>query len=556
MQCDRSNVLEVDLLHQAVESHANMRPDHMAIDQGKRTITYGELAEKMHRLASLLKSHGVKRHDRVGIFMGNSIEACVGILGTLRSDACYVPLNPTFPPPRLAGIVDDAQMNVLITVKSNLKMIQQTITMLEGPSPNTIIVLDLDDSVFSENENLQALASAVENVVGNEALEKASSDPDSSSATEEDLAYLMYTSGTTGKSKGVMISHRNVKTFITWAVDHFKITHVDKMSNHSAMSFDLSVFDIFGAFFAGATLVPLATVGEQMFPSKVIRNRKITIWFSVPSVISMMRMSKQLTPGAFSDSLRLAIFCGEALTPEQVAAWKDTHPDIPIHNIYGPTEATIACTHHNVGVDSPFDVNAPVPIGVPCPSTDFLILERDSDELVADGEIGRLMICGSQLAAGYWRRDDLTEKAFRTNPFTTDFGDLMYESGDLAYRDTNGIYYCLGRVDSQVKVMGYRIELGEIEVVLGRHKNIAESAVVCIKGEMPTLVAAVAIEEKLQNEDTETELLDHCADFLPNYMVPKQVKFFNQLPKNVNGKIDRRAIEMQVQADDKGISGG
>ena len=232
----------------------------------------------------------------------------------------------------------------------------------------------------------------------------------------------MYTSGTTGSPKGVMLSHRNVKTFVQWGVERYEIGPSDRMSNHSAVSFDLSVFDIFGSFFGGATLCPITEFKHRAFPATFIRDRKITVWFSVPSVLGMMLRTKQLTPNAFPD-LRLALFCGEALATEYANAWIDTHPHVPIVNLYGPTEATIACAHYQLrGKQSDR-----VPLGQPCRDSEILVLKQDSDELADVGEIGRLIICGSQLSPGYWRRPDLTDTVFGIHPFKKELRARAYD---------------------------------------------------------------------------------------------------------------------------------
>ena len=193
-----------------------------------------------------------------------------------------------------------------------------------------------------------------------------------------------------------------------------------------------------------------------------------------------------------------------------------------------------------MGVDSPFTPDAPVPIGRPCRDTEILILKNDSDEAAAANEIGRLMICGSQVSPGYWRRPELTARAFRVKPLKQDFAARMYESGDLAYRDGQGVLYYVGRADSQVKYQGYRIELGDIEAALRRMEWVNEAAAVLLEGESPLLVGAVAASGA--EEAVEDRLLDHCSSVLPAYMVFA----FPVLPKNSNGKIDRRAIKDTV----------
>ena len=283
--------------------------------------------------------------------------------------------------------------------------------------------------------------------------------------------------------------------------------------------------------------------GDRAYPARFIKDRRITVWFSVPNVLGLMRSAKQLTANAFAAHLRLAIFAGEPLNPEHVAVWRATHPEIPIINLYGPTEAAVSVTYHRVGEEIPFDPAKPIPIGRPCRDVEILVLKMDSDEEAGVGETGRLMICGTQVCAGYWRRPELTAASFQINPFKKEFGARMYDSGDLAAKDSQGILHFVGRRDSQVKVMGYRIELGEIETALRRAAGVGEAAVVLLEGTTPTLVGAVALAGEEVSED---QILTHCESLVPKYMVPHRVVFFPSLPKNDNGKIDRKAIKEVV----------
>jgi amino acid adenylation domain-containing protein len=547
-----SRTPDIGLLHEAVEFRADQIGSHPAIDDGVKPISYAELRTQMERLAGVLWQHGVSRHARVGIFLENGIPAVTAMVGALRAGSCYVPLVPSFPPARNAMVAVDAELSALVTTKEHVNRLAELVPFLTGPKQPILIVLDRARAELEADEAFDALAGGFDPVLGQDDLADAPPLPQVETV-EEDLAYIMYTSGTTGKPKGVMLSHRNVMSFLRWAVGYFDLSSRDRLSNHSNIGFDLSVFDIFGAFLAGATVCPILSAGDRAYPARFIRDRKITVWFSVPTVLGTMRAAKQLRRDLPFPSLRLATCCGESLPAEYAAAWLDAHPRIPLVNLYGPTEAAIACTFHKVGVDAPLVPDRAVPIGRPCRDTEILILKQDSDSLAAVNEIGRLLICGSQVSPGYWRLPELTQRAFRVNPYKKDFAGRMYESLDLAYRDTHGVIHFVGRADSQVKFLGYRIELGDIEAALQRFSSVREAAAVLLSSDPPELVGAVATNSA--PEAAGEEILDHCAAILPPYMVPQRVVFFPALPRNANGKVDRNAIKERLVNQEPEVRG-
>jgi amino acid adenylation domain-containing protein len=531
--------LDFSLLHESVECQAIQRPQQIAIDAGTHSISYADLCDQMHRIAATLQTNGIQNNDRVGLLTGHGIEACVGMLGILRADACYVPLNPVFPAMRLGAVIEDAGIQILVTVKKYTPHLLEILSSIKDFQGDALMLIDasLDDPEGLELK--KEFAKYFKVICGAETIAQAGS-PSESLAVEDNLAYVMYTSGSTGTPKGVMVTHRNVTSFLRWGIDYFSISSRDRMSGHSDINFDLSVFDIFGSFFSGATLCPVINVGDKSFPGKFIKDREISIWFSVPSVIRTLRNSGQLSPNIFAKHLRWAIFCGEVFLPEYADSWIKSHPTVPLCNLYGPTEATIACTYYKVGDDGFWDPGKPIPIGHPTSATQILILKQQSDEIADDGEIGRLMICGTQVSPGYWGQPELTQNKFTRHPL--DLNSRMYDSSDLAYREGDGVIQFVGRSDSQVKIMGYRVELGEIETIVTRHEAVDEAVAFLMQDEQALLVAAVSLNLEFSGSDYEKDILSHCVKYLPLYMVPKRLLFFSSLPKNSNGKIDRKAI--------------
>lgn len=530
-------------LEDAVLARAAAQPDAVAIDDGARQVTYGALAAESGRLASALTALGVRPGDRVGFHLDNGIAGCVAIVAILRAGAAYVPLNPTHPSARTAMVLEDARLAAVVTSGEHLGGLLAAYGAASPAVRPHLIVPDLGDAEEPRLRGTGAFAS----VTVRAGVESASASPGAVVPDPADVAYVMFTSGTTGRPKGVMVTHANVRAFLAWALPYFALTPQDRMSGHSSLSFDLSVFDVFGAFHAGATLCPVSNMAQRLAPARFMWDLRLTVWFSVPSVLGLLLRSRQLVPGGLPPTLRVALVCGEALPPEYAKAWLATQRGIPLVNLYGPTEATIACTFHDVGRDLPFDAGRSVPIGRPCTGTAVLIL-GDDDAALADGETGRLVVAGPQVAAGYFQRPDLTARAFRERTDASGRTLPTYDTGDLAWRDPAGHLHFVGRRDTQVKVRGYRVELGEVEVALGSHPLVGEGAVIAPeRGGERTLLAFVAPAGEVGDEDDlAAALLEHVARLVPPYMVPADVRFVRALPRNDNGKVDRRRLEASL----------
>jgi amino acid adenylation domain-containing protein len=516
------------LLHEAVEAWGDATPNSPAVDDYGDVWTYRELRGHMRRIAAVLRNAGAGRNSRVAVLMDNNPLAYAALLGVLAADACFVPLNPSFPPLRLANILRQAEPAALITLQQHLHLLSQA---LDGFTPAPVVVLDAErNGQVAEPPWHVFWASDVAAASG------AFSPPKN---REEDLAYILFTSGTAGQPKGVMLSHRAVMSVLRWAQKLWGLSPTDRFANHSRLTFDVSMFDIFGGFLAGGTVCPVTGAKDLTFPGEFIGSRRITVWCSVPSVIGMMIRSRQLAARPFA-GLRAALFIGEALPAEWAIEWRRHQSQTPIYNTYGPTEAAIFCTAHNAGVDRPLEAGRPVPIGLPSTDCELFVLRMDVDELAAPGEVGRLMIAGTQLANGYWRAPEITHRAFRPNPFKRDLGALMYDTGDLAVSDADGMLTWVGRSDSQVKVRGYRIELGEVEIVLRSAPKIHDAVVFAAPNGIE-LVAAVILTGD-QEELEEDALREYLGSQLPAYMMPTRFVFLPEFPVNANGKIDRRKV--------------
>jgi amino acid adenylation domain-containing protein len=365
-----------------------------------------------------------------------------------------------------------------------------------------------------------------------------------------DRAHILFTSGSTGTPKGVMITHASVIRFVEWATDYFGLSAADRLSGHSPFHFDLSTFDLFGTFAAGAQL-HLVPPELNVLPHRLaefIRDSGLTQWFSVPSVLALMTQLDVVRPGDFP-SLRRLLWCGEVFPTRALRYWMTRLPHVTFTNLYGPTEATIASSYYSVA-RCPDDDRAAIPIGQACAGEDLLVLDETLHP-VSPGEIGDLYIRGVGLSPGYWRDPDKTHAAFLRDPSGTGPADRMYRTGDLAKVGADGLVYFVGRADTQIKSRGYRIELGEIEAALLTLRDIREAAVVALPTDtFEGTAIGCAYVARPNTPVAPLQLRRELAKLLPAYMLPSRWRAHERLPRNINGKIDRRRIREEWTPDE------
>jgi amino acid adenylation domain-containing protein len=476
----------------------------------------------------LLASAGVSRGDRVGLYLEKSVESLVGIYGALKAGAVYVPLDPEAPVSRLAYIAQDCQIRALVT--SVGKRRQWPALIAAGAPIELLVVPDLHEGEAGEPPSGCR-------VYGREALDAAAGSPNTR-AISLDLAYILYTSGSTGQPKGVMLSHRNGAAFVEWAVREFGLTSMDRLSSHAPFHFDLSIFDIFAASMAGATLV-LVPRKTSIFPVEVVRlidREQITVWYSVPSVLSAVTERGNIEPGGLP-CLRTILFAGEVFPTKYLRRLMRMLPAVRFCNLYGPTETNV-CTWYDVPKLSD-DQTEPIPIGAAIRDVETLVI-NEAGEVAAHGEVGELHVRGPTVMQGYWGDDERTRTQLVRNPSAPGLQDRVYRTGDLVVEQDDGNYRFLGRRDAQIKSRGYRIELGEIEAALYANSQVSECAVLALPDDLVTnrLVAVVVSDGPMQA----SELVRFCSQRLPKYMVPETFEFRSMLPKTSTGKVDRQSL--------------
>lgn len=488
-------------LHGLFELQVKRTPDAVALVFDQRTLTYRQLNQYANQLAHCLLAQGVAAEDFVGVSLQRSVGLVVSLLAVLKTGAAYVPLDPTIPQARLENILQDSTIEIIICSNhQNLFSIMDQIQVL---------VIDESfqayKSYIDENPCVQVLP--------------------------EQLAYMMYTSGSSGVPKGVTLAHQGVVNRLWWMQQTFKLGVKDAVLQKTAFSFDVSVWEYFWPLMVGARLV-LSEPGRQAdnhYLQQLISHQNITMIHFVPSMLSSMLVDRALKG---CDSLRYVVCSGEALLPEQVKQFFE-QSNAELYNLYGPTEASIDVTAWRCQIS---DI---VSIGRPINNTQIYLLDGMGLP-VPTGVRGELCIGGVQLARGYWRRADLTAQQFVPNPYGKIPGERLYRSGDWARYLADGNIEYLGRMDQQIKLRGYRVELGEIASILMRHPNV-DQAVVLLAREQ---AAASQLRAYWVGQAAvlKSAFESFIRTYLPTYMVPQVFVRMDEIPVTANGKIDRKAL--------------
>ncbi|MFR9749556.1 amino acid adenylation domain-containing protein [Nocardia sp. 004] len=493
-------------LQHLVSDHAARTPQALAVAGPDGELTYRELHTRAEHYAARLHALGVRRGDRVALWMVKSTETVALMQGVLRSGAAYVPLDPTGPLERARIVIADCRPRLVLTDAAHATMLTNT---------------ELDVPVRTA-ESLAAVApDALVPWAGRDEGREVRVEPEL-----DDLAYILYTSGSTGTPKGVCLSHRNALAFIDWAAAELAATEQDRFSNHAPFHFDLSVLDLYVAFATGASVHLISEGAAYSAPALVrfLSERRITVWYSVPSALVLMAQYGGLLTTR-PEHLRAVLFAGEPYPLPHARALRAHLPLVRMLNLYGPTETNV-CLFHEVGAVG----TQPLPIGVPC-SGDKVSVVCPDGTLAEPGEVGELVVEGPSVMLGYWGRRPLAGKPYAT-------GDLV------VHRD--GVYHYRGRKDSMVKIRGHRVELGEIDTVLHTCPGIAAAAAIVAGAGLQARLIAFVVADTAPGP-TLLEIKTHCARHLPPYMIIDEVRALDSLPRTSTGKTDRRRLGEMVQ---------
>lgn len=518
------------LLPHLVTRAAAAHPDSPAVVMDGVTLSYGELEQRSSQFARSLVAHGVRRGDRVGLWLPKSPEAIVALYGAMKAGAAYVPVDPNAPPARLAYIARDCAVAGLVTTRDRAAALDEAF----GHDAPMRALWFADPRAGDHAPRVAGLPGVPWSALAAEA-----DSPFAGPALEDDLAYILYTSGSTGEPKGVMLSHRNARAFTDWAAERFALSAEDRVANHAPFHFDLSTFDLFSSAYAGAALYPVSP-RIFSFPAAVAKQwatDRLSVWYCTPSSLILM-----LTRGGLEkldlSALRVLLFAGEVFPIKYLRQLMALAPHARFANLYGPTETNV-CTW--IEVSEPPADDTPLPIGRACPFDEALVLD-EALQPVPEGGVGELWIRGASVMHGYWGKPERTALSLQTLEIAPGISDRAYRTGDLVRQRPDGNLEFLGRRDHQVKTRGYRVELGEIETRLSSHESVDEVVVVAIPDDEITNRLKAVVVLKAGAGLTADDLKQHCAATLPRYMVPETIEFRAQLPRTSSGKVDRRAL--------------
>jgi amino acid adenylation domain-containing protein len=514
-----------------LEASAARFPERVAVvDPDGRALNYRELDSRAQRVAAFLSGRGVGPGDRVAVWMPKSADAMVAIFGILKARAAYVPIDWTAPAGRARTILQDCRTKaafVDLRCAAGLKG-------MEPPQENVILVGDTAQPAAAEVDSAVSWRDVIKH-------DLPAPSPDDRS--REDLAYILYTSGSTGIPKGVMLTQGNALSFVDWCSSIFRISQEDRFSSHAPFHFDLSILDIYLPLKHGASvhLIDDQTGKNPKDLAAFIAQRRLTVWYSTPSVLHLLASLGNLPRFDFS-SLRLVLFAGEVFPVKHLRHLTQQWPAPQYYNLYGPTETNV-CTYFPVPSSIPGERVEPYPIGAACDHCLAAVLDSEG-EPVPRGCEGVLHISGDSVFQGYGNRPQETTGVLRPRD-----GHRWYSTGDVVREDPEDGFIYVGRRDRMVKRRGYRIELDEIESALYRHERLAEVGVIsALTGDAEVKIAAyLAVTQEPAPDIIQMKMF--CASVLPAYMNPDVFVFLDRLPRTSTNKVDYQSLKLQFVQD-------
>lgn len=514
------------LITHTIQGHAERFPDNQAVGCLERRLSYAELDARANRLARVLLDQGVRRHDRVGIYMNKELETAIALYGIMKAGAAYVPLDPSAPADRTGFVLRHCGIRHLVTDPSKRRKLAALFEA--GAELDCLIGIPTADGLPQ-----RCLTWDEVNTVDGEAPPV--------KIIEQDLAYIIYTSGSTGTPKGIMHTHHSGLSFARWAAREYGLSRQDRLSNHAPLHFDLSIFDYFAGAVAGAATIIIPEDYLKLPPSysKLLQDQGITVLFTVPFALIQMGLHGALEERDLN-ALRWIIFGGEPFPVKHLHALMNRLPKARFDNMYGPAEVN-GCTHYTVESLDPADPS--IPIGRISDIAEALVVDA-ADRPVAAGESGELLVRTPTMMQGYWDQPELNRHAFFRDGALPGYDQVYYRTGDIVDQRPDGNLMFLGRKDRQIKVRGYRVELDEVESALASAPRIEEAAAYAIADAEGNQHIHGEVTLRSGEQMQTTDLLAHAKNRLPWYAVPARLSIREQFPRTSTGKIDRRALRL------------
>jgi len=499
-----TNVLEY------LEQSAQEYPSKVAFADEKESYSYSQLMQYGQAIGTVLADKDIIKKPVV-IYLEKSVRVIASFMGILYGGSFYCPIDVSMPIERVKLILNVLDMPYVITDAEQYDVISEII------GKEHILIYE---DICASSINCDLLQKIRRKTI------------------DMDPMYILFTSGSTGVPKGVVISHQSVIEYTEWVTETFKITESDSFGNQAPFYFDNSILDIYCGLKNSAT-VYIIPKEHFKYPKRLLNylnEKKITTIFFVPSALCIVAELHSLEKVSL-ETVNKILFCGEVMPNKYLNIWRKYVPNALYANLYGPTEITDVCTYFIV--DREFEDDEPLPIGTTCKNTDCVILDEENKEPIL-GQVGELCIRGRSLALGYYKNPEKSSEVFIQNPLNREYRDLIYRTGDLVRINDKGEILYVGRKDFQIKHLGHRIELGEIEVAAGGIAGVETCA--CIYDDAKQKIVFCYTGEELDKNI----IKEVFKEKLPSYMVPGIYVYLNELPYNANGKIDRKLLKKQV----------
>ncbi len=521
------------LVHEYLKRSAGTFPDKEALVCSGKRMTYGEIDADSDRIAGALISLGLRRHDRVVLFLDNSCELVVALYGVLKMGGVFVITNGSMKAAKLRFILRDSGASALITHFEKSRIFREAVKGLANSIPVICVGSGEDIANLSPVRSFlwRDIMRQPEHGVNTDARQE--NGKDIFQGIDNDLATLIYTSGSTGEPKGVMSSHRNMVSAARSIIQYLGNNKEDRVLNVLPLSFDYGLYQVIMVFMFGGTVVLENNFQYPNLILETIQKEKVTGFPIVPTIAALLLRMQDLRRHDLV-SLKYITNTGAALPVEHIRRLRQILPNVRIYSMFGLTECKRVCYLPPEEID-----RRPSSVGVPMPNCEVFVVDEKGEE-VLPGEVGELVVRGANVTRGYWNAPELTASVFRAGRIP---GETLLHTGDLFKRDEEGFLYFLGRKDDQIKTKGERVGPKEVENALCRMEGVSEAAVVGVPDEILGNAIRAYVVKSAGVSISEKDVLKFCSDCLESFMVPKQVIFRTELPKTPNGKVDKKALK-------------